>query len=62
MMNITPGFVPKWDPFEYKMRHFVEVCQGKRENESPGEHGLLVQKMLDGVYASAEHGREVTLD
>lgn len=62
MMNISPAWVPKWDHFEYKMKHFVEVCQGKRENESPGEHGLLVQKMLDGVYASAEKGNEVKLD
>jgi predicted dehydrogenase len=62
MMNMSPGWMPKWDYFEYKMKHFVEVCQDKRENESPGEHGLLVQKMLDGVYASAEKGREVKLD
>jgi predicted dehydrogenase len=62
MMNMSPAFVPRWDPFEYKMKHFVEVCQGKRENESPGEHGLLVQKMLDGVYASAERGREVSIE
>jgi predicted dehydrogenase len=62
MMNSKPGYVPQRDPFEYKMRHFVEVCQGTRENESPGEHGLLVQKMLDGVYQSAESGREVNLE
>src|SRR5688572_192940 len=62
MMNVRPGYVPQRDPFQYKMRHFVEVCQGKRENESPGEHGLLVQQMLDGVYQSSETGREVTVE
>jgi predicted dehydrogenase len=62
MMNVKPGFMPDGDPFAYKMRHFVEVCQGIRENESPGEHGLLVQKMLDGVYQSAAAGREVPLE
>ena len=62
MMNSKPGYVPQRDAFEYKMRHFVEVCRGTRENESPGEHGLLVQKMLDGVYQSSETGREVTIE
>jgi predicted dehydrogenase len=61
MMNMSPAYVPKVDPFEYKMKHFVEVCRDGRTNESPGEHGLMVQKMLDGVYASAEAKREVTL-
>ena len=62
MMNMTPGFMPKWDHFEYKMKHFVEVCRDGRTNESPGEHGLMVQKMLDGVYASAAAGKEVGIE
>jgi len=61
-MNLQPGFVPNWDAFEKKMRHFVEVCRGERKNDSSGDAGLAVQKMLDGVYASAEKGREVTIE
>jgi len=62
MMNMKPAFIPKVDNFEYKMRHFVEVCRDGRKNECPMEHGLMVQKMLDGVYASAAKGREVTIE
>jgi predicted dehydrogenase len=62
MMNMTPGYVPQWDHFTYKMKHFVEVCRDGRPNESPGEHGLMVQKMLDGVYASAAAGKEVGIE
>ena len=62
MMNMKPGFLPKVDVFEYKMKHFVEVCRDGRPNESTGEHGLMVQKMLDGVYASSAQGREVVID
>jgi predicted dehydrogenase len=62
MMNMTPGFVGKSDNFEKKMQHFVEVCRDGRTNEAPGEHGLMVQKILDGVYASAEAGKEVTIE
>ena len=61
-MNMTPGWLGKWDVFEYKMKHFVDVCREGRKNEAPGEHGLMVQKMLDGVYASAEKGKEVAID
>jgi predicted dehydrogenase len=62
MMNMTPAYLPKIDPFEYKMKHFVEVCRDGRKNESTGEMGLMVQKMLDGVYASAAAGREVHIE
>jgi predicted dehydrogenase len=62
MMNMTPAFLPKIDIFEYKIKHFVEVCRDGRKNEAPGEHGLMVQKMLDGVYASAQQKREVIVE
>jgi predicted dehydrogenase len=62
MMNMTPGYLGTWDVFEHKMKHFVDVCLGNRENECPGEHGLMVQKMLDGVYLSAEQGKEVRVE
>jgi predicted dehydrogenase len=62
MMNMTPGFVGKADIWDEKMRHFVEVCRDGRKNESPGEHGLMVQKILDGVYAAADKGGEVPIE
>jgi predicted dehydrogenase len=62
MMTMTPAHVGGPHPFEYKMRHFVEVCHHLRHNEAPPEHGVMVQKMLDAVYESAEKGREVAID
>ncbi|HEY8668800.1 MAG TPA: Gfo/Idh/MocA family oxidoreductase [Tepidisphaeraceae bacterium] len=62
MANITPGYVPQWDHFERKMKHFVEVCRDGRKSEASAEDGLAVQKMLDGIYASAEAGREVGIE
>jgi predicted dehydrogenase len=56
MLNCTPAFIPKVEIFNHKMRHFVEVCLDGKPCESPGEHGLIVQQMLDGIYASAENG------
>lgn len=62
MWNETPGFVPNDDNFAYKMKHFVEVCRGERESASTGEHGRMVQQILDGIYASSDKGREVTIE
>jgi len=61
MLNCTPAYVPKVEIFPYKMRHFVDVCLYGRKCEAPAEHGLMVQKMLDGVYASAAAGKEVKI-
>ena len=62
MVNVQPSFIGKWDNWEYKIRHFVEVARDGRTNEAPAAHGVMVQKMLDGVYAAAEAGHEVTID
>jgi len=62
MINATPPYIGNWDMWEYKMKHFVDVARGERKNEAPAEHGVMVQKMLDGVYASAEAGHEVKID
>lgn len=61
MMNMTPAFLPKTSYWEYKMRHFIEVCRDGRNNESSGEQGLMVQKIVDGIYASASSKKEVAI-
>jgi predicted dehydrogenase len=61
MINASPSFIPKWDMWQYKMQHFVEVARDGRKNEAPAEDGVAVQKMLDGIYAAAAAGKEVTI-
>jgi len=62
MFNSAPAFTGKGDVFELKMKHFVEVCRDGTANISDGKAGMMVQQMLDGVYASAEAGKEVRFD
>lgn len=62
MWNNTPGWVGGDGHFFAKMKHFVEVCRDGRQNDSSGEHGLAVQKILDGIYLSAEQKKEVIID
>ena len=65
MVNETPGWLsPKSDfptMFNCKLRNFVDACLKDTPLRAPGEAGLAVQKMLDGVYRAAAAGKEVAI-
>jgi predicted dehydrogenase len=65
MVNEVPGWIsPKTDfgtLFEYKLRNFVDACLKNTPLRAPGEAGLAIQKILDGVYRAADAGKEVTI-
>ncbi len=61
MMNVEPSYVGDEVGFNFKMRHFIECIRDGKECLAPGEEGLVVQKMLDAIYKSAELGREVKI-
>ena len=61
MHTSSPSFIGKGNHFEEKMKHFVAVCRGEIENDSSGEDGLAIQRMLCGLYESAEAGKEIQL-
>ncbi len=66
MLNSVPGYLsPKTDfpsLFSSKLRNFVDGCLKGTPLKAPGDDGLAVQKMLDGVYRSAAAGKEVKID
>jgi predicted dehydrogenase len=66
MINSTPAFLSKdtdfTSLFRLKLRNFVDGVLHNKPLEAPGEAGLAVQKILDGVYRSAESGKEVKID
>ena len=64
MVNSKPYWLPSGraaDVFALKMRNWVEHVLYDKPTLAPVEHGLLVQKMLDGIYASAEAGHEINI-
>ncbi len=61
MMDKTPAFVPDYPCFADKMRRFVDTVLHGKPTEAPGEAGQMVQKMIDGIYASADKGREIKI-
>lgn len=51
----TDGFVKEWE-------YFIDVVRGTREHtRNTLEEGLVVQRVVDSIYESAEKGREVTV-
>ena len=66
MVNESPAFLsPNSDfpsMFKSKLRNFVDGCLKGTPLTAPGEAGLAVQKILDGVYRAADAGREVAIN
>jgi predicted dehydrogenase len=64
MVDVKPSMMPEVDGFEMKLRNWVDcVKSGEYEKSmAPGEHGVMVQQILDGVYQSAEAGKEIRFD
>ena len=65
MVNMTPTFISSSDAwgslFVTKLKNWVDGCTKGTKLGAPGEAGLAVQKMLDGIYRSAAAGKEVTI-
>ena len=65
MINSSPAYVGTETNFEplfvRKIRNWVEGCTTDAALMAPGEAGLAVQKMLDGIYRAAAAGKEVTI-
>ena len=61
MFNLTPSYTGNEDPFQHKIQHFIDCVRTGVTCQAPGEDGLAVQKMLDGIYRSAARGRTVAI-
>ncbi len=65
MVNLVPNYIGTGDNwgglFKTKLQNWVDGCRKGTELNASGEAGLAVQKMLDGIYRSAEAGKEVAI-
>ena len=66
MVNAKGAFFPKADFLELfvcKLQNFADAILKGTPLTAPGEEGLAVQKILDGIYRSAaKGGKEVKID
>lgn len=62
MVNTQPAYHFTEDGlFEREINHFIDCIQGKTECIAPAEDGVMIMKILDAIYESAEKGHEVLL-
>ena len=61
MVNLEPSFLESDTQWDQKMTDWIECIRTGRKPVCPGEDGVAVQKMLDGIYKSAEVGKEVAI-
>jgi predicted dehydrogenase len=59
-VDLAPRF-PEVASHEAEVVHFVECILGRAQPISPGEDGLMIQRMLDAIYRSAQTGKEVAI-
>ena len=48
--------------FQNEINHFVDIIQGRTTCIAPAEDGVMMMKILDGIYESARTGHEVVID
>lgn len=58
--DVQPKY-PKEDNWINQMSHFVDCIRNNRKPISPGEHGLMVQKVLDAIYLSSKLKKEIKI-
>ena len=61
LVNSTPQFLPSMASHHEEIRQFVECIRRDTPSPVPGEQALITQKILNGIYESAESGSEVTV-
>lgn len=59
-VDIRPE-VPQLYGHEGEIQHFIDCIRQNRKPIAPLEHGVVVQRMLDGIYESARLRRECVL-
>lgn len=67
--NETSGYIsdlqPKYDertnPFHVQAQKFLAACRGECKPAASFEQGMVLMKVLDGIYSSSKLGREVTV-
>jgi predicted dehydrogenase len=65
VINIEPQIASRADEikvgFTNEIANFVDASLGRAESIAPAWHGVEIMKILDGIYASADSGKEITL-
>ncbi|MBO0587344.1 Gfo/Idh/MocA family oxidoreductase [Sporosarcina sp. E16_8] len=59
LIDSTPAYVPEVNGHQLEINQFVECClEGKTPLSTP-EQGLIIQKIVNAIYESAETGKAI---
>lgn len=59
LIDITPVYLASVDVYEREIAHFVTCCIENKQPISTPEQGVIIQKIIDGIYESAEKNKAV---
>lgn len=61
LIDTTPAYMPETDYYETQFRRFVDCCIHNIEPISKPEEAVILQKIINGLYQSAETGETVKI-
>ncbi|GMA56350.1 putative dehydrogenase [Alicyclobacillus sacchari] len=61
LIDVSPAYLPEISPYEREIKRFVDACLGGEPPLSTPEQGVKLQRILNGLYRSAELGEAVRL-
>lgn len=61
MSTLTPE-LPNADPWQGQIQHFIDSIKNGTTPDPDVNQGVQMMKMLDGIYQSAQTGREVVIE
>ncbi|WP_304458325.1 Gfo/Idh/MocA family protein [Alicyclobacillus sendaiensis] len=61
LIDVTPAYLPEVSPYEREIRRWVDACLTGEPPLSTAEQGVKLQRILNGLYESAERGEPVKL-
>ncbi|MFD1451038.1 MULTISPECIES: Gfo/Idh/MocA family protein [Oceanobacillus] len=59
LIDTTPSFLPAKDNYELQMERFIDCCLNEDQPISTAEQGVILQKIINGLYESADKGEPV---
>jgi predicted dehydrogenase len=61
LIDITPAHLPANNNYELQIQRFVDCCIHNEQPISTAEQGVALQKIINGLYESAEKGEAIKL-
>jgi predicted dehydrogenase len=62
LIDITPSHLPKKGYHELELERFVDACLEGKTPLSTGQQGVYLQRIINGLYQSAEEGEAVKIN